>query len=83
MNGIEKNESKMTIFFSKSTGKIKAVCGGIQDLNYFGEDKEDYNYNFVVIDYNLNLFNNFFKYKVIDNSISLKEEYREELLINL
>lgn len=41
MNNIKNWEKTMTVFFSKNTGKIKAVCQGVQNFNYFGDDKKD------------------------------------------
>lgn len=38
---IQTFENTMTVFFSKSTGKIKALCQGVQGFNFFGEDKAD------------------------------------------
>jgi hypothetical protein len=44
-----------TFFYSKNTGKIKSYCvtETPQDLNYFGEDKVDYEliYDFLVFEY--------------------------------
>lgn len=44
-----------TIFYSKNTGKIKTYCITEipQDMNYFGEDKTDYEqiYDFIVLEY--------------------------------
>ena len=48
---IEEHLNNMTIFFSKKTGEIKSFATGIQDMNYFGNDKEDYEliWDYVVI----------------------------------
>ncbi|MGL4801859.1 MAG: hypothetical protein ACRC18_06310 [Cetobacterium sp.] len=43
-------DPKMTLFYSLSTGKIKQYCTGVQTLDYFGEDKRDYNYGYLVVD---------------------------------
>ena len=44
-----------TFFYSKNTGKIKSYCitEAPQDLNYFGEDKVDFEliYDFLVFEY--------------------------------
>jgi len=42
---------KMTIFYSKNTGKINCYCTGVQDINYFGEFKEDLEavFTFIVV----------------------------------
>ena len=36
------HEASMTVFYSKSTGEIKGLSTGIQNMNYFGIDAEDY-----------------------------------------
>lgn len=40
---------KVTLFYSKNTNKIKLYCTGEQSMDYFGEDKDDYNYDFITI----------------------------------
>ena len=35
-------EYSMTIFFNKRTGKIMQISTGIQDMNAFGDEKEDF-----------------------------------------
>lgn len=37
----KEHEKSMTIFYSKNTGKIIEIAGGIQDFNYFKNDIED------------------------------------------
>ena len=48
---IEEHQNNMTLFYSKKTGEIKSFATGIQDMNYFGNDKEDYEliWDYVVI----------------------------------
>lgn len=43
MSSIEENRNKITVFFMKSSGKIKGFCSGIQTMSYFGDEEEDYN----------------------------------------
>lgn len=38
---INEFEKTMTVFFSKSTGSIKALCQGVQDFSFFGNDAWD------------------------------------------
>lgn len=76
---IEEFENIMTVFYSVSTGKIKSIVSGKQDMNVFGEDKEDYNYDFMVIAKDEYLFNNFDKFKIIDNEVVLKEEFKIDM----
>jgi len=49
---IAENEAKMTVYYSKSTGALKGVYSGIQDMSVFGADAEDYTtiWKFEVID---------------------------------
>lgn len=37
----KRHEESMTVFYSKNTGKIIEIAGGIQDFNYFKADRED------------------------------------------
>lgn len=76
MATIEEMNSKMTIFYSKQTGEIKASCGGIQDMNFFSENKIDYEiiYDFIVVDKDEYMMNNLNLFKVIDKKIKLKEK---------
>lgn len=76
---IEEFENIMTIFYSSSSGKIKSIVSGKQDMNVFGEDKDDYNYDFIVIEKDEYLFNNFDKFKIIDNKVVLKEEFKIDM----
>ena len=48
---IKTHQNNMTLFYSKKTGEIKSYATGIQDMNYFGNDKEDYTliWDYVVI----------------------------------
>ena len=43
-------DKEITLFYSLSTGKIKQYCTGIQSMDYFGEDKNDYNYGVLVVE---------------------------------
>ena len=36
-------DKEITLFYSLATGKIKLYCTGVQNMDYFGEDKNDYN----------------------------------------
>ena len=43
-------DKEITLFYSLNTGKIKQYCTGIQTMDFFGEDKEDYNYGVLVVE---------------------------------
>lgn len=73
---IEESSKVMTVFYSISTGKIKTIVSGKQNMNIFGEDKEDYNYGFLIIDADEYLLNNFEKFKVVNKKIVLKEAFK-------
>lgn len=75
MATIDEMNKKMTIFYSKQTGDIKASCGGIQDMNFFEKNKIDYEiiYDFIVIDKDEYVLNNIDKFKIVDGKVKLKE----------
>lgn len=75
MATIEEMNFKMTIFYSKQTGEIKAACGGIQDMNFFGKNRIDYEiiYDFIVVEKDDYVLNNINKFKVVDGQIKLKK----------
>ena len=68
-------DNKMTIFYSKRTGKIKAYTTGITDMGYYGEDEEDFKliYDFIVVDRDDYVLNNVDQFKIVDKQIKLKE----------
>lgn len=74
---LEEYKNKMTLFYSKRTGEIQTFCTGVQDMSLFGDNKEDYEmiWDFVVIDYNDAIFNNYSLFKVDTSTqkIMLKE----------
>ena len=45
-------EYSMTVFFNKRTGKIMQISTGIQDMNAFGDEKEDFEliWDFIVVE---------------------------------
>ena len=42
----------MTIFFNRRTGRIMQISTGIQDMNAFGDEKEDFEliWDFIVVE---------------------------------
>lgn len=60
---------KLTIFYSLNTKKPKIYCTGEQSMDYFGEDKDDFNYGFIVIDYDEFIINNFNNFVVENNTL--------------
>ena len=72
-NSIEIYEKMITLFYSLNTGEIKLSAGGKQDMGYFGRDKNDYNYGFLVVERDEFLINNLNNFLVIDGVLQLKE----------
>ena len=61
----EHNES-MTLYYSKSTGVIRTIIKGIQDMSLYGEQAEDMSIiqSFIVVPYSRDIFDNKDNYKV-------------------
>lgn len=74
MPNIEEMQRKMTLFYSKQTKEIKCVVTGIQDINYFGENKVDFEiiYDYLVIDKDDYIFDNIHLFKVENGRAVLK-----------
>ncbi|MDK0668825.1 hypothetical protein QTH49_13135 [Clostridium perfringens] len=73
-NSIEVYEKMITLFYSLNTGEIKLSAGGKQDMDYFGRDKHDYNYGFLVVERDEFLVNNLSNFLVVDGVLQLKED---------
>ncbi|EOU1651310.1 hypothetical protein OQL15_001221 [Clostridium perfringens] len=73
-NTIELYEKSVTLFYSLKTGDIKLYAGGIQNMDFFGKDKDDYNYGYIVVEKDDFLLNNLENFKVIDGELQLKED---------
>ena len=69
------NSDKMTLFYSKQTGDIKAYSAGVTDMGYFGDDRVDMEiiYDFVVVDLDNYVLDNINQFKIEDDEIRLKE----------
>ena len=69
-------DEKMTIFYSKRTGEIKAYTTGITDFGYFGEDAEDMKviYSCKVVDLDNYVLENIAHFKVEGDRIKLKDD---------
>lgn len=68
--------NKLTIFYNKRTGSIKELCSGEQTMDWFGEEKEDYEqiFDLVVVEYDEYVLQNIHQFKVIDGNLKLKEK---------
>ena len=62
-------DKDLTLFYSLETGKIKQYCTGIQTMDYFGEDKLDYNYGVLVVENDLFITQNLDSFKVEDENL--------------
>ena len=69
MATLEEHANSMTLFYSTSTGKIKCYCTGIQSMDYFGEDRDDYNYNYIIIGYDEFVLKNISNFMVVDDEL--------------
>lgn len=67
---------KLTLFYNKRTGEIKELCSGAQNMDWFGEEKQDYMliFDFIVIDYDAYILNNSHQFYVSDGNVKLKQE---------
>lgn len=74
MATIDEMNSSMTIFYSKSTGLIKSIMNGIQDMNFFGQDKEDFTliWDFIVLNRDDYVLNNYKQFKINLDSKALE-----------
>lgn len=53
-------DKKITIFYSKSAGDIKAFCSGEQDMSFFSSNKDDLSliWDYIVLEDDNNIQNN-------------------------
>ena len=62
-------DKEITLFYSLSTGKIKQYCTGVQSMDYFGEDKNDYNYGVLVVENDSYITQNLDKFIIEDGEL--------------
>lgn len=76
-------DKTMTVFYSKSTGKIKALCKGEQGFEFFTDEKEDMELilNRLVTEYKEQIMRNWDFYIVKDNQIIFNEDYINTLKV--
>lgn len=65
----------MTLFFSKRTGEIKGYVTGISNMDYYGNDKEDYSiiFDYIIVDLDDYVLNNINQFEVKDEGIKIKD----------
>lgn len=81
MSGIIKDSIKdfnrnMTIFYSPTTGKIAHIIDGNQDMRYFAEDRNDFNYEFLILSRDDYVKNNQDKFIIQEGKLMLKPDPR-------
>lgn len=69
-------DDKLTIFYNKRTGSIKELCGGEQDMNWFGEEKEDFEqiFDYIHVDFDNYIIENFINMEVVDGEVKLIQQ---------
>lgn len=84
MATIEEHQNSMTLFYSKQTSEIKSYATGIQDMNYFGINKIDFEiiYDFIVVERDEYVISNLDLFKVTNNKVILKENIDLSKYIN-
>jgi len=72
---IEEMQDSMTIYFSKRSGESKSIVGGIQSVDIFGADREDYEliWDFIIVEKDEYVMQNMDKFRVNEGNIKLKE----------
>ena len=66
---------QITIFYNKRTGSIKELCSGIQTMDWFGAEKEDYEHIFdcLVVELDEYVLNNFTQFEIVEGELKLKQ----------
>lgn len=64
-------KEKMTLFYSKRTGEIKAYTSGETDMNFFGEDKKDFELilDHVVVELDDYVMSNTERFEVVEGAV--------------
>lgn len=70
-SGIEKN---MTIYYYKSSGEIREISTGIQDMSTYGVHEQDYAQiiSFIVVDLDMYVFDNTAMFEIVNGQLKLK-----------
>lgn len=65
---------QMTIFYNKRTGSVKELCQGVQTMDWFGDEKEDYEqiFDLIVLGFDEYVIQNFTQFEVLDGELKLK-----------
>jgi len=67
------NENILTIFYNKRTGSIKELCGGKQNMGWFGNEQQDYEqiFNYVHVDFDSYIIENYMNMMIVDGQVKL------------
>jgi predicted subunit of tRNA(5-methylaminomethyl-2-thiouridylate) methyltransferase len=74
-------ETKMTIYYFKSSGIIREISTGVQDMSTYGEHEQDYAQilDFVVVDLDMYIFDNSMNFIIVDGKPKLKSAPQVDL----
>lgn len=66
---------ELTIFYNKRTGTIKEICGGKQTMDWFGDEKQDYDLilDYIIVEFDQFILANFHLFSVVDGKLKMKE----------
>ena len=67
---------KLTIFYNKRTGVVKELCSGEQDMDWFGDEKQDYEliFDYIIVDFDAFILENYMYMKVVDGGIKMEKQ---------
>lgn len=62
---------KMTLFYSKRTGEIKAYTNGQTDMGFFGDDQKDFEliFDYLVVDSDDYVMDNTERFQVVEGKV--------------
>ena len=72
----EEPKQTLTVYYNRRTGVIKELCGGEQDMTWFGEEQEDYEliFDYLVVEYEGYVLSNPHQFIVLDGELKLNSE---------
>ena len=72
----EEPKQMLTVYYNRRTGVIKELCGGEQDMTWFGEEQEDYEliFDYLVVEYEGYVLSNPHQFIVLDGELKLNSE---------
>ena len=75
----ESNES-MTVYYSKSTGIIRSISSGVEDMSFYGEQAEDMSIiqGYIVLPFRKDVFQNKDRYKINTDTLQLVKVFISE-----